>query len=85
MGSKGGDDAGCYRYPKMVPHAEQSYKKDYSEGYEEAEEEFKVLATCSKCGTAHLPVAGDKMKEAAGQALKGWFSPACQHASAKGL
>ena len=63
---------------KLKPDAEQFYLKGYSEGYEHAEEEFKVLATCSGCGHTHLPVTGDKMKEAAGQALKGWFSPSCR-------
>ena len=65
---------------KLRPDVEQFYLKGYSEGYEHAEEEYKVLTTCAKCGRNHLPIAGDTMKEAAGQALKGWYSKSCAKA-----
>ena len=57
---------------KLKPNVEEFYEKGYIDGYEVAEEELKVLASCSACGKAHLPVVGDGMKAVAAQRLFGW-------------
>ena len=63
---------------KLQPDIVETFEKGYSEGYEAAEEEYKVLAICSRCLRTHLPVTGDQMKAAAGRALIGWYSRSCQ-------
>ena len=63
---------------KLKPDADQFYDKGLKDGYEIAEEEFKVMATCSRCGRTHLPVTGDKMKEVVAQAFIGWYDKTCR-------
>lgn len=63
---------------RLKPDIEQSYERGYVDGYEVAEEEFKVLATCSRCGKAQLPVAGEKMKAAVARTFIGWYSTSCK-------
>ncbi len=63
---------------KLEPDNEASYERGLKDGYEMAEEEFKVLATCSGCGKAHLPVVGEGMKAAAAQRLIGWTGKSCR-------
>ena len=62
---------------KLKPDVEEFYERGLSDGYEAAEEEYKVLAICSRCLRTHLPVTGDQMKAAAGRALIGWYSKSC--------
>jgi len=63
---------------KLKPDVDQFYdqglKEGYEMGYEIAEEEFKVMATCSGCGKAHLPVVGETMKAVAARRL---WPPEC--------
>ena len=47
---------------KLKPDVDQFYDQGLKDGYEMAEEEFKVLATCSGCGEVHLLVVGEGMK-----------------------
>ena len=63
---------------KVKPDVDQFYDQGLKDGYEMAEEEFKVLATCSGCGEAHLPVVGEGMKAAAAQKLIGWTGRSCR-------
>ena len=67
---------------KLKPDVDQFYdqglKDGYEMGYEMGEEEFKVLATCSGCGKAHLPVVGERMKAVAAQRLFGWSAKSCR-------
>ena len=63
---------------RLKPDTEASYERGMLEGYEIAEAEFKVLATCSVCGKAHLPVVGERMKAVAAQRLFDWTSKDCR-------
>ncbi len=63
---------------KLKPDVDQFYDQGLNDGYEIAEEEFKVMATCSRCGRTHLPVTGDKMKEVVAQAFIGWYDKTCR-------
>jgi len=67
---------------KLKPDVNQFYdqglKEGYEMGYEMAEEEFKVMATCSGCGKAHLPVVGETMKAVAARMLMGWSAKSCR-------
>ena len=63
---------------KLKPDVDRFYEKGLKDGYEMGEEEFKVLATCSGCGEAHLPVVGVRMKDLASQRLTGWTGRSCQ-------
>lgn len=58
--------------------AEEIYERGYIDGYEIAEEEFKVFATCYRCRRPHLPVTSVKMKEAVARAVTGWGGTGCQ-------
>ena len=62
---------------KIQPDAEEIYERGYVDGYEVAEEEFKVMATCSGCGKAHLPVTGE-LKTAAARWLIYWSAKGCR-------
>ena len=64
---------------KLEPDVHQFYDQGLKDGYEVAEEEFKVLAPCSGCGEAHLPVVGERMKAAAAQRMIGWTGRTCQN------
>ncbi len=67
---------------KLKPDVDQFYdqglKEGYEMGYEIAEEEFKVMATCLGCGKAHLPVVGETMKAVAARMLMGWCAKSCR-------
>ena len=63
---------------KLKPDVDQFYDQGLKDGYEMAEEEFKVLATCSGCEEAHLPVVGERMKAVAAQRLIGWTGRSCR-------
>jgi len=63
---------------KLKPDVEEAYDRGYVDGYEVAKEEFEVLAQCSRCGKAHLPVTGDKMKEVVARAFIGWYNKSCR-------
>ena len=63
---------------KLKPDIEEIYDKAYGEGYAKAEEEYKVLVKCYRCGRRHLAVTGDRIKAAVDQALTGWYSPDCR-------
>ena len=67
---------------KLKPDVDQFYdqglKEGYEMGYEIAEEEFKVMATCSGCGKAHIPVVGETMKAVAARMLMGWCAKSCR-------
>ena len=67
---------------KLKPDVDQFYDQGLKEGcemgYEMAEEEFKVLATCLGCGKAHLPVVGETMKAVAARMLMGWCAKSCR-------
>ena len=64
---------------KLKPDVDQFYDQGLKDGYEMAEEEFKVMATCSGCDKAHLPVVGEGMKVVAAQRLTGWTGKSCQN------
>ena len=63
---------------KLKPGVGQSYDRGLRDGYDMAEEAFKVLAPCSGCGEAHLPVVGEGMKAVAAQRLIGWTAKSCR-------
>ena len=63
---------------KLQPDIVEIFEKGFSEGYEAAEEEFKVMAPCGACGKAHLPVTGERMKSVAAQRLIGWSAKGCR-------
>ncbi len=63
---------------RLKPDTEASYERGLKDGFEMAEEEFKVLATCSGCGKAHLPVMGETMKAVAARMLMGWSAKSCR-------
>ena len=63
---------------KLKPDVEEFYEKGYIDGYEVAEEEFKVFAPCGECGRAHLPVTSKAMKAAVAQRLIGWSARRCR-------
>jgi hypothetical protein len=56
----------------------QFYDQGLKDGYEIAKEEFEVMAQCSGCGKAHLPVVGEGMKAVASQRLIGWTGRSCR-------
>jgi len=63
---------------KLKPDVEEVYVRGYVDGYQVAEEEFTVFATCSGCGRVHLPVIGERMKAVAAQRLIGWSAKSCR-------
>ncbi len=63
---------------RLKPDTEQSYERGYRDGYEAAEEEFKVMATCHRCKRPHLVVTSAKMKEAVARSVTGWGSTSCK-------
>ena len=63
---------------KLKPDVDQFYDQGLKDGYEMAEAEFKVLATCSGCGKVHLPVVGERMKAVAAQRLFDWTGKGCR-------
>ncbi len=63
---------------RLKPDVEEFYERGLSDGYDIAEEEFKVFATCHRCRRPHLPVISVKMKEAVARAVIGWGGTSCQ-------
>ena len=63
---------------KLELNVEEIYERGYIDGYQVAEQEFKVLVQCSGCGKAHLPVTGDTMKEGVARAFTGWYNKSCR-------
>ncbi len=62
---------------RLKPDTEASYERGLKDGYEVAEEEFRVMAPCGACGEAHLPVTSKAMKAAAAERLIGWSAKSC--------
>ena len=63
---------------KLEPDVHQFYDQGLNDGYEIAEEEFKVMAPCGACGEPHLPVVGETMKAVAARRLTGWTGKGCR-------
>ena len=62
------------------PDLDAAYERGLNEGYEIAEDEFKVTYCCSRCRRRHLSIRTAKEKEAAAKLMyeAGWHSPSCQ-------
>ena len=63
---------------RLKPDTEASYERGLKDGYEVAEEEFRVMAPCGACGEAHLPVTSKAMKAAVAERLIGWSAKSCR-------
>ena len=63
---------------KIQADAEEIYERGFRDGYEVAEEEFKVMATCFRCKRPHLAVTSAKMKEAVARSVMGWGGTGCR-------
>ena len=63
---------------KLEPEVNQFYERGLSDGYDAAKLEFELMVTCSGCGRAHVPVAGEVMRAAVAQKMFGWTAKSCR-------
>ena len=63
---------------KLEPDVNQFYDRGLSDGYDMGKQDFELLALCSGCGRAHIPVVGEVMRAAVAQKSFGWTAKSCR-------